>query len=164
MLFRGGVLKANMPEALRKPKTLLRLPNGLLEDVTPQDVSARGATSEHEAWLAWCIRLAADYQAPFSRTGDNSLYNRRAILPPVFHEMKRDTELNALIDRMLSIGALTLKQAVGAGKGHKYLDVAGRDQFKLALGPDRVLSAEKLGWADHYYDHGWDEIRAMNTG
>jgi hypothetical protein len=155
-LFRAGVVKANMPEALREPRTLLRDDAGLLQDVTSRDRKSRGADAEAQAWMVWAIKRAADMRAPFARSGQNGVFSRRHQLPPVFHSMARDAELAPLLDGLLHHGQIILRPIDNGGKGHVYLDVPE------AIGMPRFMDTSEgldLKWRDFFYDHGWDEIR-----
>lgn len=155
-LFMGGVVKANMPEALRYPKTLMRDKSGLLTDVTAMDRSARGATAEHEAWIVWAVQRAADERSPFARTGANGLHARRHQLPSIFHNLTRDGDITPLIDKLLSAGRIISMVPANAGKAHSYLDVPLSPQVPRYLNVGAVLD---LKCSEFYYDHGYDEIR-----
>ena len=155
-LFRAGVVKANMPEALREPKTLMRDKAGLLEDVSAQDTLSRGANREARTWLAWAVREAADVKAPFARSGQNGVFARRHQLPTLFHHMSRDGDVTTLIDAMLNEGELISKPLADGGKGHIYLDVPECIAIPRYMDVNHGLD---LKWRNFYYDHGWDEIR-----
>lgn len=154
-LFYGGVVKANMPEALRDAKTLLRLPNGLLEDVTSRDVTSRGPNPEAVAWLVWAVKYAADARAPFSRSGANGPWGRRSQLPPMFHNMSRDSDFNPLIDWMLEHEFLSLTTVANGGNNHSYLDTPADKGVTRTIVKTQALT---IPWKDHFYDHGWDQI------
>ena len=155
-LFRAGVVKANMPEALKEPRTLLRDDAGLLQDVTSRDKKSRGADAEARAWMVWAVKRAADMRAPFARSGQNGVFARRTQLPPVFHSMSRDADFAPLLDGLMHQGQLILRPINNGGKGHVYLDVPE------AIGIPRFMDTSEgldLRWRDFFYDHGWDEIR-----
>ena len=156
VLFRGGVVKANMPEALREPRTLLRDDAGLLQDVTSRDKKSRGADAEAQAWMVWAIKRAADARAPFARSGQNGVFARRMQLPPIFHNMSRDADFAPLLDGLLQHQQIILRPINNGGKGHVYLDVPE------AMSTPRFMDTSEgldLRWRDFFYDHGWDEIR-----
>lgn len=157
-LFYGGVIKANMPDALREQLTLLRSKEGLLEDITSRDVSSRGPNPELVAWLEWAVKRAADLRAPFSQTGGNCLHARRSQLPPMFHQLSRDSDFKPLTQWMLEQGILSLKAVANAGNTHTYLDVPECKDITRTIIKGAALD---LDWKNHYYDHGWDEIRPM---
>ena len=155
-LFKAGVVKANMPEAMRDPLTLMRDAAGLLQDVTAMDRSSRGPSAEAKCWLIWAITKAREAGAPFTRTASNGIYARRAQLPPMFHNLTRDGELMPMVDELLASRALILRPATNGGNGHTYLDAPEFLNATLHLQSDAGLD---LKWRDHFYDQGWDEIR-----
>lgn len=156
-LFRAGVVKANMPEALREPKTLIRDKAGLLGDVTHLDILSRGPSSEAKAWLVWAVKQAADARAPFAKSGQNGVHARRHQLPRLFHNMGRDNDILPLVDDLLASGDLIAKPLAEGSKAHNYLDVP---ECLLVPRYMNVNQGLDLKLSNFYYDHGWDEIRS----
>ena len=154
-LFRAGVVKANMPEALGEPKTLMRDAVGLLQDVTAMDQQSRGARPDQRAWLIWAVTQAREQRAPFAKTGANGIFARRAQLPPMFHQMTR-AEFETVCDDLLTTGGLVMRAPENSGKNHNYLDGADYAETTLWLDTKAALS---LKWQEYFYDAGWDEIR-----
>ncbi|API60558.1 hypothetical protein BSL82_15745 [Tardibacter chloracetimidivorans] len=160
MLYMGGVLKANMPEAMKEPKTLLRQPSGLLEDVTLHERSSRGSTYELEEWLIWCIREYADHERLFfTRTDSNSVHNHRAMFHPKIAVLTRQ-ETRDLIDRLLTQRRLVQRSVEGSGSS-----MMNRLDVPECLHIDRFAAPKgkkhKMLTFDHvYFDDGYGQIRA----
>jgi hypothetical protein len=115
----GGVVKAN-DGASRKTWTLHRQPNGLLRDMSAEAASSRAGTAKLEEQLVEAIGKAAGAGRPFTKTGINGLYQRRAEL---------GEELAAVGKHRLEEVAQALEQAgrivaaLASGTAVKWLDV-----------------------------------------
>jgi hypothetical protein len=115
----GGVVKAN-DGASRKTWTLHRQSNGLLRDMSAEAASSRAGTAKLEEQLVEAIGKAAGAGRPFTKTGINGLYQRRAEL---------GEELAAVGKHRLEEMAQALEQAgkivaaLASGTAVKWLDV-----------------------------------------
>lgn len=158
MLFRGGVLKANMPEAMQESRLLLKQKNGLLQDVTHRDLAGSSVNYVNEKWLVWAIKRAADMGAPFAKSGQNSVYSRRASLPASFHNLSRELEIGAMIDRLLSSGEIIQRALNNAGRSHNFLDHKECENVQRVMKPGIALNLEHERF---FYDGGYDEIREL---
>lgn len=158
-MFKLAIVKANVPEASRVVRTLLRDKAGLLVDATARDSVARGPTAEQEAWLVFAVEKAADKRALFAISGENGLFARRSQLPRELRNMARD-ELEAMARRMIAENEpqIELRPVMGAGKGHKYLDVPAGRHIGRAMDNTKGFAIDYSGY---FYDHGYDAIRAV---
>ena len=118
-IVHGAVVKSN-DGANRSIRTLLRDKTGMLRDVT-SDLKVRGGTrEEHLAALETAIANAAKAGRPFTKTGENGLYRRRAELGASLVTMSR-ARLEALADELLQ--AEKVVQALAGGTTVKWLDI-----------------------------------------
>lgn len=126
-LWNFGVLKANNPEMIRGVLTLLRQPNGLLDDVTA--AATNGVQFQHQtqcAWLVLAVRLAAEAGYPYTKGSKNDsggLYARKAELPPALRDVSF-RRLDQLIAELSQAGLLVACSARGS-KSRNLLDVPG---------------------------------------
>jgi len=118
-IVRGAVVKSN-DGADRSTWTLLRGPTGMLRDVTHALKARTAPPAELVAELATAIAKAANDGRPFTRTGTNGLYERRAELGDAFAETSKNQILK-LTEEMLQSGRLVV--ALASGTTVKWLDV-----------------------------------------
>ena len=120
-VFCGCVAKENSGGD-KSIKTYIRNPNGLLE---VQDAAIRqskaGSQAMLEQDLTQAIAEAAEALQPFSRTGTNGLYARRAELPKSLAGCGRST-LETMVDVLLDKEAVVLCIPIG-GTTKNRLDV-----------------------------------------
>lgn len=160
MLYMGAVLKANMPEAMQEPKTLLRQPSGLLEDVTMNERSSRGSKYELQEWLVWCIRQYADkHRIFFTTTGSNGVFEQRAMFHPKIAALTM-RECKALVEDMVTQRRLVQRTVDGSGSS-----LMNRLDLPECLHIDRFAAPRgkkiELLTFDHlYFDEGYGQIRA----
>jgi hypothetical protein len=112
----GGVVKAN-DGASRKMWTLHRQPSGLLRDMSAEADSSKASTAEMEKQLIEVVGKAATDGRPFTKTGANGLYQRRAELSEELaavgkhrlEEMAQALEQAGRIVAALASGSTTVK-------------------------------------------------------
>lgn len=124
-LWRFGIAKANIKSVMKGERTLLRNRiTGLLEDCTQFDRFNMVNHAEREAWLILAIKLAAINRHPYmtGKTGKNSLYSRRAELPPILKKVGA-TEFSVIVEDGLQEDKLAVC-AVKGSKSKGYLDIA----------------------------------------
>jgi hypothetical protein len=142
----GGVVKAN-DGASRKTWTLHRQPSGLLRDMSAEAASSKASTAELEKQLVEAVGKAAKDGRPFTKTGINGLYQRRAEL---------GEELAAVGKHRLEEVAQTLQQAgeivaalASGGTTVKWLDVPdgpfAKGEGAFAPGARKVAPGRKRG-------------------
>lgn len=118
----GSVVKAN-GAANRAIQTYLRSATGLLVDRTQERRAANPTESDLLPALVAAIERAAADGLPYTKTGQNGLYSRRAELPEAFHQTSR-ARLETMADELLSAGQII--QAKGPNSTTvKWLDVPG---------------------------------------
>lgn len=154
-LWKMAVLKANNPEVLQSELTLLRQGEGLLVDVTKQDVFNNVNIGEREAWLMAAIRAAADKGHPYSIEGKNAksgLYKRRSELPQSLRQTGAH-EFEAMVSHLMMKEQLVACAAKGT-KDKKWLDVpSGRyanDTEGAELSSGAYMDAPD--WSMYKYD------------
>jgi hypothetical protein len=115
----GGVVKAN-DGASRKTWTLHRQPNGLLRDVSVEAAAKTVTGIEVEKALVKSIATAADEGRPYTKMGQNGLYQRRAQLGGELASLGRD-KLEELAQELEARGKIVT--ALANGTAVKWLDV-----------------------------------------
>lgn len=130
VLHKLGVLKANNEAMLQEEKTLIRLDNAMLVDVTAQDVlkrkedELRARYSEAIFWLVTAIRFANEARHPYTKTGQSSLLTRRNELPPVLAGIG-EKKIRAIADEALNMGVLVHASPGEGSKIKSLLDLPG---------------------------------------
>jgi hypothetical protein len=117
----GAVVKSN-DGASREKWTLLRDANGSLRDVTHALRVRAGNRDTHLAALVDMITAAAEAGRPYTKTGVNGLYQRRAELGEELSTFGRD-RLESMVDDLLQSGRIVA--ALANGTAVKWLDVVG---------------------------------------
>lgn len=118
-IVHGAVVKSN-DGSDRSTWTLLRGPTGMLRDVTHAIKARGGSREEHLAAMVGAVTGAAEDGKPYTRTGINGLYERRAELGEALADMPR-AALWALADELLKSGRIV--QANAGGTSVKWLDI-----------------------------------------
>ena len=132
----GAVVKAN-GKADRAISTFIREDCGVLRDATAQVAAAdakKGCSDDQLFVLEEAIRTAAVDGQPFTKTGVNGLFDRRAELPESLRAAGR-TILWQLADELLGSGRVV--KAIHTGTSKKWLDVPG-GQFATGAGMIRA--------------------------
>jgi hypothetical protein len=129
-IVRGGVVKAN-DGASRKIWTLHRQPSGLLRDVSTEASAKQPTSADAERMMVEAITEAATQGRPFTKTGTNGLYQRRAELPAELAEQSRH-RLEEMAQALLEGGKAVLALARGSSSV-KWLDVPD-GQFARGVG------------------------------
>lgn len=125
-LYDCGIVKGNNPQLHKGKKSLLRLPTGMLADVSEQDMLKDGGFRNEEiAWMLFAIAQASNDRHPFQKNGDNGLSEgRRKQLPKALSHLTRD-ELREMIDWMIKERLIVMGALLGAPKKVSYIDVPG---------------------------------------
>ena len=99
----------------REKWTLLRGPTGMLRDVTPR--SRRAAAAARSTWRRWSARSPPPPRAdrPFTKTGVNGLYQRRAELGEPLAALSRD-RLEEMADELLQAGRVVRPSPAAAAR------------------------------------------------
>lgn len=118
-VVRGAVVKSN-DGASREQWTLLRGPTGMLRDVTSPLRARHGNREEHLVALVGAITAAAETGRPYTKTGINGLYQRRAELGEVLSAISRD-RLEAMAQELEQAGRIVV--ALAGGTTVKWLDI-----------------------------------------
>jgi hypothetical protein len=118
-IVRGGVVKAN-DGASRKMWTLHRQPNGLLRDVSVEAAARTITGIEIEKALVMAIAAAAVEGRPYTKMGQNGLYQRRAQLGGELASLGRD-KLEEIAQELEARGKIVT--ALANGTAVKWLDV-----------------------------------------
>lgn len=143
----GAVVKSN-DGASREKWTLLRDANGSLRDVTHALGVRRAPPAELIAELATAVANAATNGHPFTKTGVNGLFERRAELGGLFAYVAKH-QLVRLCEEMLQAGQLV--RALASGTSTKWLDVPdgvfARGEGEFAAGASTAKTARK-GFSD----------------
>ena len=139
-VFRGAVVKSNWPTD-KTVRIYVRNPHsGLLVD---QSMNLHAANEEQPNLLddlASQVTQAAANGQPFTKTGGNGLYDRRAELPGELSSLSKH-RMGEIVDQLLDSGKLVQCVAQGS-KLKKWLDVPtgefalGVGQFQVGSGPD----------------------------
>jgi hypothetical protein len=144
----GAVVKSN-DGANRKEWTLLRDPaTGVLRDVTAALDGRRRKRADLGEDLIKSIAIAAAAGRPFTRTGVNGLYERRAELGEAFADVAKHI-LVKMADDLLQSGRIVA--ALANGTTVKWLDVPdgpfARGEGQFAAGAGRAKRGPK-GFSD----------------
>lgn len=119
----GAVVKAN-GKAERGISTFIREESGVLRDATAQlaAAEAKKGSADQLVALEEAIKAAAIKGQPFTKTGVNGLFDRRAELPASLQIAGR-TVVWQLADELLGAGRVV--KAIHTGTSKKWLDVPG---------------------------------------
>jgi hypothetical protein len=139
-VVQGAVVKSN-DGADRSTWTLLRGPTGMLRDVSHLLNAQRGSREQQLAALLVAIAGAARDGRPFTRTGLNSLYQRRSELGEPLTTMSR-SRLEGMTDELLQGGRAVL--ALASGTTVKWLDCP---DGPFALGQGEFAAGASTGKA-----------------
>jgi hypothetical protein len=136
-VVRGGMVKSNGP-VHRTIATYVRNDFGLLVDRTA-DISLRAPNMSDQlgALIAAIGRAAADGQ-PFTKTGQNGLYERREVLPTELKKVSKH-KFGNLVQTLLDSRSIVQAMADGS-KVIKWLDVPDGN-FAKGIGQFRVGAA-----------------------
>lgn len=159
-LYNFAVVKANNPEMCFETRTMLRQPNGLLNDITDSEKRMAAATSgQAEAWLVHTVAHAAEVGHPFTIKGlkKKPPNGRKHQLPAMLQSLtERDMEDLA----MALIDAGRVKQCNLPGTTtYAYLDVPDGGLARQ-IGQDGGVYAMEKG-AD-FTPPSWDHIWAYH--
>ena len=144
-LVKGAVVKANGP-ADRRIRTLIREDNGVLIDQTESLRKLSPHWEDAKVILLEAIADAAARSYPFTKTGQNGVYIRRAELPKHLHSFGRD-RLQKLVQELLDDRKLVLCRATGGGtRNISWLDVPegpfARGTGQFAMGASSAAEDE----------------------
>jgi hypothetical protein len=143
----GAVVKSN-DGASRKEWTLLRGPTGALRDVTAALATRRTNRADLRDALVKAIAAGAKAGRPFTKTGVNGIYERRAELGEVFADVAKHV-FASMADELLQNGRLVA--ALAQGTSTKWLDVPegpfARGEGEFAPGASKASRARK-GFSD----------------
>lgn len=147
VVVRGAVVKSN-DGASREQWTLLRGPTGTLRDVTDALRARNGNREEHLAALIGAITTAAETGRPYTKTGVNGIYQRRAELGDELLAISRD-RLEAMAQELEQAGRIVT--ALAGGTTVKWLDIPdgpfARGEGAFAAGASTGRRARK-GFTD----------------
>jgi hypothetical protein len=129
----------------RTERTLLRDPaTGALRDVTAALIVRRARRADLGDALVAAVAAKAKAGRPFTKTGVNGLYERRAELGEAFADVAKHT-LTGVADDLLQDGRLVA--ALASGTAVKWLDVPegpfARGSGKFAAGASRARRGRK---------------------
>ena len=133
-VVRGAVVKSN-DGASRRGWTLLREPSGTLRDVTDTLANRDGNREMRLASLIEAIAAAAAAGRPFTKTGQNGLYTRRAELGEDLNATSR-ARVEEMAQELEQAGRIVTALAIGTAT--KWLDIPdgqfGRGEGEFAAG------------------------------